>query len=270
MKKSPIQSKIAGRWASGVFASNNHSAQDRPLTSKAKQKTTLAAPKKSLDEYPKGAKKLIITAERLFGQHGIDNVSLRQIVTAAGQANNYAVQHHFGSKEGLIEVIFTLRMSVLDATRAEFLNAIKASGDYSTENLIIAILLPILEAYDEKERHIYADFMLQLFHRNKLQADNFINDGMLSYASFAPAVEEINQLLRKELKHLPSGVFATRYRLAAEVFLSGLTERRRLSYSKGKSYPNPKVFWQDMLHVAVGIFTAPYPPKAVTLTKLSA
>lgn len=222
-------------------------------------------PKNKLGDYPKGARKLISSAERLFGQHGIDNVSLRQIVTAAGQANNYAVQHHFGSKEGLIEAIFRLRMVVLDAARGEMLEAIKTANNASTEKIITAIMLPILEAFDEKERHLFADFMFQLFHRDKMNSSSIVSGEAPIYTEFAPAVNELNTLLRQQLKHLPAGVFNTRYRLAAEMFLSGLIERKRMGDNrKGHSYPNPKIFWQDMLSLAVAVFTAPYPPKDPT------
>ncbi|MFA7554505.1 MAG: helix-turn-helix domain-containing protein [Spongiibacteraceae bacterium] len=229
------------------------------MTSKTHKKTSTTGSKNSLEDYPKGARKLILTAERLFGQHGFDNVSLRQIVTASGQANNYAVQHHFGSKEGLIEAIFTIRMAVLDAARGEFLNVMKKSGELTTENIIKAIMMPILEAFDEKERHLYADFMFHLFHRDKIHANSIISGDVPEYANFAPAVNELNTLLRKQLAHLPAGVFNTRYRLAAELFLSGLNERKRISHNKGNSYTNLEVFWKDMLKLSVVIFTTPYP-----------
>jgi len=38
---------------------------------------------------------LLVTAERLFAQSGIDSVSLRQIATAAGYSNPATVQYHF-------------------------------------------------------------------------------------------------------------------------------------------------------------------------------
>ena len=229
------------------------------MTSQANKKKSEAGPKSNLEGYPKGARKLILTAERLFGQHGFDNVSLRQIVTTSGQANNYAVQHHFGSKEGLIEAIFTIRMAALDAARGEHLQSLKQSGELTAENIIKAIMIPILKAFDEKERHLYADFMFHLFHRNKVHANSVLSDDIPEYAKYAPAVNELNTLLHKELKHLPAGIFNTRYRLAAELFLSCLNESKRISDSKGNSYPNLEAFWKDMLNLTMVVFTAPYP-----------
>lgn len=60
---------------------------------------------------------IVLTAERLFAQHGIDGVSLRRIGTAAGNANNSAVQYHFGSKEQLVRAIFAHRLPRLHQYR---------------------------------------------------------------------------------------------------------------------------------------------------------
>ena len=60
---------------------------------------------------------LVLTAERLFAEHGIGGVSLRKISSAAGNGNNSAVQYHFGSKETLIQAIFEFRLAELHERR---------------------------------------------------------------------------------------------------------------------------------------------------------
>ncbi|MFA5496340.1 MAG: helix-turn-helix domain-containing protein [Porticoccaceae bacterium] len=214
-----------------------------------------------LEDYPKGARKLILAAERLFGQHGIDNVSLRQIVAAADQANNYAVQHHFGSKEGLVDAIFTIRMAELDAARSLTLEGLKRRSDITPQDIVRAIFMPILEAFDEKEQHLYADFTYQIFHRNKLQLGSSLKADIPPYERVAPAVEELNRLLKECFPEMPADVFNTRYRLAAEIFLSGLNERRRLTITGGNPYCTQERFWQDILQLTIAIYTAPFPPQ---------
>ena len=56
-------------------------------------------------DYSDGAWQLMVAAEKLFGQRGIENVSLREIAAAAGHANTSAVQYHFGSKESLVQAV---------------------------------------------------------------------------------------------------------------------------------------------------------------------
>ena len=51
---------------------------------------------------------LILAAEKLFAESGIDSVSLRQINLEAGQKNSSAAHYHFGSKDALILSIYQL------------------------------------------------------------------------------------------------------------------------------------------------------------------
>ena len=46
--------------------------------------------------------KFLLTAERLFGERGINGVSLREISRAVGQRNPSALQYHFGSRDALL------------------------------------------------------------------------------------------------------------------------------------------------------------------------
>ena len=66
---------------------------------------------------PSTKEQIVRAAERLFAQHGIDGVSLRQIGAAAGNGNNSAVQYHFGSKDQLIQAIFEYRLSRIHERR---------------------------------------------------------------------------------------------------------------------------------------------------------
>lgn len=217
--------------------------------------------KTRLEDYPKGARKLILAAERLFGQHGIDNVSLRQVVAAADQANNYAVQHHFGSKEGLVEAIFTIRMAELDTARSMALDEIRKQKRIKPQDIVRAIYMPILEAFDEKQQHLYADFTYEIFHRNKLKPGSSLKDDIPPYEDIAPAVEQLNRLLKDCFREMPADVFNTRYRLAAEIFLSGLNEHRRLAITGDNPYATVEKFWQDILQLTIGIYMSPYPPQ---------
>ncbi|HEY6531366.1 MAG TPA: TetR family transcriptional regulator [Acidimicrobiales bacterium] len=52
---------------------------------------------------------ILLTAERLFAERGIEAVPLRDIGVAAGQKNNVAVQYHFGDRESLVTAIAAYR-----------------------------------------------------------------------------------------------------------------------------------------------------------------
>ncbi|MDP1909663.1 MAG: helix-turn-helix domain-containing protein, partial [Hyphomicrobium sp.] len=71
---------------------------------------------------------LIRTAERLFGDFGIDGVGLRAISEAAHQKNNNAVQYHFGSKLGLLDAILEAREGQLEPQRKAMLEQAEAQN----------------------------------------------------------------------------------------------------------------------------------------------
>jgi AcrR family transcriptional regulator len=62
--------------------------------------------------------RIIVAAERLFAEHGVNGVSLRQIGAAAGNGNNSAVNYHFGNKDQLIRGVFDYRLPRLRHRRA--------------------------------------------------------------------------------------------------------------------------------------------------------
>src|ERR1700744_2237350 len=67
-------------------------------------------------------------AQMLFARHGVDAVTVQQIVDAAGQRNNDALHYHFGSKEELIRQMVVAGAAVLDERRREMLDVIEARG----------------------------------------------------------------------------------------------------------------------------------------------
>jgi AcrR family transcriptional regulator len=71
--------------------------------------------------------RLICAAERLFAEHGVDGVSLREIVRTSGARNATALHYHFGDRAGLIRAVVdkhgpdveVRRHALLDACEAE-------------------------------------------------------------------------------------------------------------------------------------------------------
>lgn len=83
-------------------------------------------------------------------------MSLPQIARAAGQSNPNAVQYHFGSKEGLIEAIFILRLPSIDRERQELLTKQSEQNLADIRGLLEALFLPLLSVRGEDGRHSYA------------------------------------------------------------------------------------------------------------------
>ncbi len=89
-------------------------------------------------------RRLLLAAERLFAERGIDAVSLRAIMAAAG-ANVASVHYHFGSKPALVEALIRDRSEQGSARRSELLAAIETSGEVSARLLAEAFVRPVAE-----------------------------------------------------------------------------------------------------------------------------
>ena len=71
--------------------------------------------------------RILDAAERLFSESGFSGTSLRNI-TAEAEVNLAAVNYHFGSKEGLIEEVFSRRLGPMNRERIALLDALEARG----------------------------------------------------------------------------------------------------------------------------------------------
>jgi len=103
---------------------------------------------------------LILAAEKLFAEHGIAAVSLRQINQAANQKNISAAHYHFGSREGLVMAVLSYRWPQLDRRRAEMLNRPASAKDMRF--YLEAFILPLVdELIPRPEGNYYIRFMQQ-------------------------------------------------------------------------------------------------------------
>jgi AcrR family transcriptional regulator len=85
------------------------------------------------------------TAERLFAEHGLRCVSVRDITTAAG-VNLASVNYHFGSKDALVLEIFRRRTGELSRDRARGLHEAihRHHGHPPVREILSALMAPPL------------------------------------------------------------------------------------------------------------------------------
>ncbi len=61
--------------------------------------------------------RLLTEGARHFAEQGIHGAQMREVVRAAGQANDSAVHYHFGSREGLLAAICTRHLDAMEPDR---------------------------------------------------------------------------------------------------------------------------------------------------------
>lgn len=194
------------------------------------------------------AELILDTAERLFGRHGTDGVSLRRVCHEAGLGNNYAVQYHFGDTAGLVQAILTRRMAEADRLQAYMLRRLVDEGRTSDVGALVDITLrPLLELVDVNGERVYARFIVAL-----LNSENG-HDYVRELFHVATAAAKVNRLLQEALPWIPSEILIERQRLIAIMVLSSVFNR----FKKADRAHSDALLINDALNIAVAALQAP-------------
>lgn len=111
-------------------------------------------------------RKLVLAAETLFARNGLDGASLREIASTAGHKNHNAVQYHFGSREGLVQAVFSFRMMQMDATRTQMFHEAEKEGRLDDLRTIVEIIfVPQIDLIGVHGDHAYSAFLSEYLMR---------------------------------------------------------------------------------------------------------
>ncbi|MEI7443873.1 MAG: helix-turn-helix domain-containing protein [Burkholderiales bacterium] len=149
---------------------------------------------------------LLDVAERLFAEHGLAAVSLRQIVLASGQGNLSAAHYHFGSRDGLVRAVLARRLRVLDAARHRGFDAIEADGRAASLEAVIGVAVGVLAEVIEREPW-GADYV-------RVLAQTMFETGLARVDGIDPmlfgSLDRAVTLARARLPDLPRAIFEAR------------------------------------------------------------
>jgi AcrR family transcriptional regulator len=140
---------------------------------------------------------ILEVGERLFGEHGIEGTSLRQITSEAG-VNLASVHYHFGSKDGLLRAVFTNRLGRLNDARLALLDDAERTGGTEGPELsriIRAFVTPAIRMAGERPK------FMQICGRFYSQPDQETKDFFL--AQFEEVVIRFRAALVRALPELP-------------------------------------------------------------------
>jgi AcrR family transcriptional regulator len=165
--------------------------------------------------------RMILIGEVVFADNGIAGASMREIASKAGQRNHYAVQYHFGSREGLVKAIFDYRMQQMEPSRQEMLKRAERGGLLTdARTLLDIVMLPQLDLEDAEGNHSYASFLSQYLLRSR--STMFGDFGSES----PPFLQRTLDLLRDRLAYLPTPVAQRRLVNGCLMFLNMLVTHR--------------------------------------------
>jgi AcrR family transcriptional regulator len=146
---------------------------------------------------------LLATAERLFAERGVDAVSLRAVMAAAG-TSVAAVHYHFGNRDALVRALVERRSAEVAERREPYLAALEAAERPTAAGIAEAFVRPVADmveaGHQDWVRFVYG--ILATRHPALEVLDE----------TFAPAARRIGALLLRTDPGL-SGV-TVRFRLA--------------------------------------------------------
>jgi AcrR family transcriptional regulator len=84
---------------------------------------------------------ILDVAERLWGERGVEGVSLREIRLAAGQRNSSALQFHFGGRDGLVLALAQRHMPRITAIQERLYAGLRADGRGDDVPALVEVLV---------------------------------------------------------------------------------------------------------------------------------
>lgn len=174
---------------------------------------------------------LLDAAERLFAQHGIEGVSLREIATEAGQRNNSAVHYHFGDKQGLVDTLLEDRLSKVDRLRQRNIDKAGDLAALSPEELLHAMWQPLLDIDAGRGGHWLIRFQLAC-HLQNSQSGHPIGKDPLNYAASKLFMES----LRLKFDHLLPDQFYYRLELMALMYWSAVCWHDKIAITSNQHW----------------------------------
>jgi AcrR family transcriptional regulator len=199
--------------------------------------------------------RLILEAEKLFGERGIDGVTMRMVCEAAEQKFAGSVQYHFGDAAGLLYAVFDYREEQLQPARRALLETGRKQGRLDDVRYLLRILFePNFRMYADQGlvSYIRCHAAYLVTHRPR-GVEHPVDRGSDS----TQVMRETMALLQQRLAALDAGRATLRLEIVGGMFLHGITE-----YAADPSRPglDAQEFYEgllDMMTAAICVLPRP-------------
>ena len=205
--------------------------------------------------------RLILAAERLFGERGIHAVTLKEINAAAGQRNESALHYHFGSKHALVEAILLYRVRIVDARRVELLDALLArDGKPGLLAIVHVAFGPMIELLETQEGVRFVRFLAQVLNDPDLDLPSLV------LGSGFEGIARTNALVVSALVDLPPGIAIQRQRFLIEMTVNSLAIWTR-QHDAVRERDARALFIANLFDSIVGFLSAPVSAETLAALK---
>ena len=190
---------------------------------------------------------LLREAERLFARRGLYQVTVREILAAAGQRNVSAINYHFGSRDGIRDAILVRHGDPTDIARGELLEQYGRGA--STRELIAALVLPYAAHLSTPSGRDYLRIVAQL--SAGFSAWRGPNPGT------GPHLREILGVLEERPQGLAPAIRRERVVELIMLMTVAMAERARIIEAGRRLELDEPTFTGNLTDVLVGVLEAP-------------
>jgi TetR/AcrR family transcriptional regulator, regulator of cefoperazone and chloramphenicol sensitivity len=198
---------------------------------------------------------LIRAGERLFAAQGVDGAQTRDIVRAAGQANDSAVHYHFRSRRGLLLAICGKHVAAMEPPRLGWLAEVAgAGGGGELPTVVEAVVAPTAARLHTEDGRDFLRIVAQLAGYAGVRTHT------------VPAPLEGTALLRQLelleaccLDQLPQPVALERIAIGIGALTAALADRARQLDAGADPLLDHDDFVANLVAMLVAAFRAPVP-----------
>ena len=171
---------------------------------------------------------ILNTAERLFADQGIENVSLRTINAEAGYSAA-ALHYHFKTRENLLETLMIDRQQTVMALRAGLINALEKQDRPGVMALAEALVMPFAQLIlDDHEQGLIT---VRFFFRAYVERSGIDRAERIT----ADSLDIFDPLLAKALPDLDKEMRRIKWLVATEAAFQGLANMESILGTASKT-----------------------------------
>lgn len=191
-------------------------------------------------------------ARRLFATRGLNAVSVKDIVTAAGQKNGGSMNYYFRTKEALIAEIAADGALIIAAGRNRRLDALEATGGPTSVRQIVEILADLGGAEEESEDTLMRFLTMLIINERELFVSAMANGVDNSLRRCAVHIYAL-------LPHIPLPLLSHRVQLLTLYLATTLASQEIAHEHAGywKRFWSHRFAFDNFLDSGVGLLTQP-------------
>lgn len=196
---------------------------------------------------------LMRAAEKLIARHGIENVTIRDILTEADQKNTSALQYHFGNLKGLIAAIHAERAGETQQKRAELVEALLDSRpEPDLRDICRLMVQPTFDL--ARARVDFRRYIKAFGHELALSETSALSQASRGGGGGSSG-QQVGRLLRDALSHLDEAAYRRRLDSAVRLCAASMYHQARQKNAfRGEA---ADLFINSLIDALAGLLSAP-------------